>query len=195
LQLEFFDVPSPCIGICKSNDKGQCIGCYRTRTERLTWLNLDSEEKQKIIKRTFQRMKRNFHSSIDLDSAFLKAESANFQISKETQNKIKFFFSNSEKSEAAFNEELKDASSKTIIALMWLLKNVFLTIFLSCIATLIMDSVKEANNSLNQVNSKDELKSKIKKINKEYLADYRAVKVSLLNIRQEKIKNQKLLEL
>ncbi|MDO7085431.1 DUF1289 domain-containing protein [Pseudocolwellia sp. AS88] len=58
MQLEFFDVPSPCIGICQSNDKGQCLGCFRTRAERQTWTSIDSDEKQKIIKRAIQRKKR-----------------------------------------------------------------------------------------------------------------------------------------
>jgi predicted Fe-S protein YdhL (DUF1289 family) len=58
MQLEFFDVPSPCIGLCQSDDKGQCIGCLRTRTERQTWINLNSDDKQKVIKRCKQRKKR-----------------------------------------------------------------------------------------------------------------------------------------
>ena len=58
MQLEFFDVPSPCIGICQSNDKGQCLGCFRTRVERQTWINIDSDEKQKVVKRCIQRKKR-----------------------------------------------------------------------------------------------------------------------------------------
>jgi len=58
MQLEFFDVPSPCIGICQSDDKGQCSGCFRTRDERLNWISLDSNERQKVIKRCQQRKKR-----------------------------------------------------------------------------------------------------------------------------------------
>ena len=58
MQLEFFDVPSPCIGLCQSNDKGQCLGCFRTRIERQTWINIDSDEKQKVVKRCIQRKKR-----------------------------------------------------------------------------------------------------------------------------------------
>lgn len=58
MQLEFFDIPSPCIGICQLNDKGQCLGCYRTRDERITWTNNSSDEKQKVIKRCLQRKKR-----------------------------------------------------------------------------------------------------------------------------------------
>lgn len=58
MQLEFFDVPSPCIGICQSNDKGQCLGCFRTRDERVGWINYTSDDKQKVIKRCSQRKKR-----------------------------------------------------------------------------------------------------------------------------------------
>jgi predicted Fe-S protein YdhL (DUF1289 family) len=58
MQLEFFDVPSPCVGICQSDDKGQCLGCFRTRDERLNWTSLNSDERQKVIKRCQQRKKR-----------------------------------------------------------------------------------------------------------------------------------------
>lgn len=58
MQLEFFDVPSPCIGICQSDDKGQCLGCFRTRDERQTWISLTSDDKQKVIKRCKQRKNR-----------------------------------------------------------------------------------------------------------------------------------------
>jgi len=58
MQLEFFDVPSPCIGICQLNDKGQCLGCYRSRVERQTWTSMNSDDKQKVIKRCLQRKKR-----------------------------------------------------------------------------------------------------------------------------------------
>ncbi|MEM7851989.1 DUF1289 domain-containing protein, partial [Morganella morganii] len=30
-QLHFFDIPSPCVGICQLNEKGYCRGCYRSR--------------------------------------------------------------------------------------------------------------------------------------------------------------------
>lgn len=58
MQLEFFDVPSPCIGVCQSNEKGLCLGCFRTREERLNWISLNSDDKQKVIKRCIQRRKR-----------------------------------------------------------------------------------------------------------------------------------------
>lgn len=58
MQLEFFDVPSPCVGICQSNVKGYCLGCMRTRDERQDWINFDNDNKQKVIKRCIQRKKR-----------------------------------------------------------------------------------------------------------------------------------------
>lgn len=58
MQLEFFDVPSPCVGICQSDDKGYCLGCMRTREERQTWLQYSSDDKQKVIKRCQQRFRR-----------------------------------------------------------------------------------------------------------------------------------------
>ncbi|NQY65817.1 MAG: DUF1289 domain-containing protein [Alteromonadaceae bacterium] len=58
MQLEFFDVPSPCIGICQSDEKGYCLGCMRTRDERQSWIDLNLDDKQKLIKRCIQRKKR-----------------------------------------------------------------------------------------------------------------------------------------
>ncbi len=58
MQLEFFDVPSPCVGICQSDEKGNCLGCYRSREERQGWVNLTTDDKQKVIKRCLQRKKR-----------------------------------------------------------------------------------------------------------------------------------------
>jgi predicted Fe-S protein YdhL (DUF1289 family) len=58
VQLEFFDVPSPCMGICQSNVKGYCLGCMRTRDERQNWIDFDNDNKKKVIKRCLQRKKR-----------------------------------------------------------------------------------------------------------------------------------------
>ncbi len=58
MQLEFFDVPSPCVGICESDEKGYCLGCMRSRDERLKWQDFDSDKKQKVIKLCRQRKKR-----------------------------------------------------------------------------------------------------------------------------------------
>lgn len=58
MQLEFFDIPSPCIGVCQSDEKGFCLGCMRNRDERQNWIAFTSADKQKVIKRCIQRKKR-----------------------------------------------------------------------------------------------------------------------------------------
>lgn len=58
MQLEFFDIPSPCIGTCESDNKGHCLGCMRSRDERQNWKEFSNNEKQKVIKRCIQRKKR-----------------------------------------------------------------------------------------------------------------------------------------
>lgn len=66
MQLEFFDVPSPCVGVCQSNAKGYCLGCMRTRDERQDWTNLDNDNKQKVIKRCIQRKKRQKNKELNI---------------------------------------------------------------------------------------------------------------------------------
>jgi predicted Fe-S protein YdhL (DUF1289 family) len=56
-QLEFFDIPSPCIGVCESGPKGYCKGCFRSREERLYWLKVDDATRRKI-NTACQRRKR-----------------------------------------------------------------------------------------------------------------------------------------
>ncbi|CAB9494947.1 DUF1289 domain-containing protein [Alteromonas macleodii] len=56
-QLEFFEIPSPCIGVCESGPRGFCKGCYRSRDERLYWLKVDDATKRKIISACVRRKK------------------------------------------------------------------------------------------------------------------------------------------
>ncbi|TDF39375.1 DUF1289 domain-containing protein [Alteromonadaceae bacterium M269] len=57
-QLEFFEIPSPCIGVCQSGPKGFCVGCFRSRDERLYWNKLEPEAKRIIIKASAARKRR-----------------------------------------------------------------------------------------------------------------------------------------
>lgn len=57
-QLEFFNVPSPCVGVCTVDDKGYCKGCMRNRDERFNWLKFTSAQKLHIIKLCRQRYQR-----------------------------------------------------------------------------------------------------------------------------------------
>jgi len=60
-QLEFFDIPSPCIGVCESGPRGYCIGCYRSREERTHWHSIDDRTKR-IIVQACNRRKRAHNS-------------------------------------------------------------------------------------------------------------------------------------
>lgn len=47
-QIEIFEVPSPCIGVCTNGPRGYCTGCFRSRDERLHWLNIDNNTRKQI---------------------------------------------------------------------------------------------------------------------------------------------------
>lgn len=57
-QLELFDIPSPCVGVCQSDARGFCKGCLRSRDERFNWLYLSTEEKRVVIGKCAARKKR-----------------------------------------------------------------------------------------------------------------------------------------
>jgi predicted Fe-S protein YdhL (DUF1289 family) len=57
-QIEIFDITSPCIGVCQSGPKGFCVGCFRSRDERVHWINLEQDIQSKIIKACAVRKKR-----------------------------------------------------------------------------------------------------------------------------------------
>jgi predicted Fe-S protein YdhL (DUF1289 family) len=79
MQLEFFDVPSPCVGVCQTNEKGHCLGCMRSRIERQEWQDYDSDKKQKVIKLCIQRKKRK-EAKVNI----VKADTAEEQTEKLT---------------------------------------------------------------------------------------------------------------
>ncbi|MEZ8364127.1 DUF1289 domain-containing protein [Vibrio cyclitrophicus] len=57
-QLEFFQVPSPCVGVCSSDNKGYCNGCMRKREERFNWMAMTPSEQLHVIKLCRQRYRR-----------------------------------------------------------------------------------------------------------------------------------------
>ena len=57
-QIEIFEITSPCIGVCQSGPKGFCVGCFRSRDERVHWINLEQDVQSKIIKACAARKKR-----------------------------------------------------------------------------------------------------------------------------------------
>lgn len=54
-QLEFFDIPSPCRGICEVNHRGLCRGCLRSREERFHWQTFSDSQKREILRLCTQR--------------------------------------------------------------------------------------------------------------------------------------------
>ncbi len=57
-QLVFFDIPSPCIGVCQTDAKGYCKGCFRNREERFDWLNFSDARKLDVIRLCKARKRR-----------------------------------------------------------------------------------------------------------------------------------------
>ncbi len=57
-QLEFFEIPSPCIGVCEANNRGYCKGCFRSRDERLYWLQFTEADKRHVVHLCQQRKAR-----------------------------------------------------------------------------------------------------------------------------------------
>ncbi|MEZ8023755.1 DUF1289 domain-containing protein [Vibrio sp. 1F255] len=65
-QLEFFQVPSPCVGVCSSDDKGYCNGCMRKREERFNWMSMTPSEQLHVIKLCRQRYRRKIMNQKNL---------------------------------------------------------------------------------------------------------------------------------
>ena len=59
-QLELFPIPSPCIGYCETDNKGSCLGCFRSREERFQWLKYSPAQQREIIRLCRQRKYRRF---------------------------------------------------------------------------------------------------------------------------------------
>lgn len=57
-QIEFFEIPSPCIGVCETDNRGYCKGCLRSRDERLNWLKFPDAKKYDVIRLCKQRKRR-----------------------------------------------------------------------------------------------------------------------------------------
>lgn len=61
-QLEFFPVPSPCRGICQTDERGYCRGCFRNRDERFNWQHYNDVQKREILRLCRQRFIRKLRA-------------------------------------------------------------------------------------------------------------------------------------
>lgn len=57
-QLQLFTVDNPCVGICEVNNRGYCLGCFRSRDERFYWNKLTDGDKSKVLKLCQRRRRR-----------------------------------------------------------------------------------------------------------------------------------------
>lgn len=61
-QRDFFEIPSPCKRMCEVNNRGYCKGCFRSREERLYWLQMTDAQKHLVLalcrKRYLQILRR-----------------------------------------------------------------------------------------------------------------------------------------
>ena len=57
-QLEFFDITSPCIRVCETDERGYCKGCYRSRVERFEWQKMSNDDKRNVLRLCRQRYAR-----------------------------------------------------------------------------------------------------------------------------------------
>lgn len=64
-QPDFFDIPSPCIGVCRADDKGCCVGCLRSREERLYWLKMTDGQKHQVMRLIAARRKKRSQTAAD----------------------------------------------------------------------------------------------------------------------------------
>ena len=46
-QLEAIE--SPCIGVCRLDEQGRCLGCFRTTAEIGGWLSMSVEQRRAVI--------------------------------------------------------------------------------------------------------------------------------------------------
>lgn len=82
LQLEMFSIPSPCIGVCQMDANGKCLGCFRTRDERLYWMKVGPDVQRKIVKACLVRKKRAQRNKLK--------NSKEFELNKPTQVDLPF---------------------------------------------------------------------------------------------------------
>ncbi len=48
-------VKSPCIMVCHLDDHRICVGCFRTEKEIEQWNDMPDQQKQEVLKKTYNR--------------------------------------------------------------------------------------------------------------------------------------------
>jgi hypothetical protein len=58
--LQLPTIESPCVNICRLDDSGVCVGCFRTAGEIASWLSYSDAERREIIEALADRAERRF---------------------------------------------------------------------------------------------------------------------------------------
>lgn len=53
-------IESPCIQVCRLDERGTCIGCFRTAAEIGGWLGMSDQQRRRIIDELPQRAASRF---------------------------------------------------------------------------------------------------------------------------------------
>jgi hypothetical protein len=63
IALQLDAVASPCVQICKLDDHGMCIGCFRTGEEIAAWLSYSDDQRAAIMSELPSRGEQRFDDS------------------------------------------------------------------------------------------------------------------------------------
>ncbi len=185
-QLEFFAIPSPCIGICNFDEKGHCKGCMRSRYERFNWINLTPDQQLHIIKLCRIRYTRKTsENSVDF---FEKVEEFSRQMNIDDAIQQEF-------ERTIFRgRPVDDLSRKALNVLFQIIEKFFLPILLSCLATVFMEESDFIRDFFKEKETTAEIKQGIKEhlFDQKY-AKYRLIVATELEIKEHPDKRSKTL--
>ncbi|EIP0123039.1 DUF1289 domain-containing protein [Vibrio alginolyticus] len=180
-QLEFFSVPSPCVGVCTIDAEGYCQGCMRKREERFNWLSMTPAQQLHVIKLCSQRYTSKMRSRGQTQDLFDKVkehlDSNNLQLDFNIRHEIevKVFQQN----------DLDNLSDKAIRALFKILEAIVLPFILSCLATLYMEQSDKIRTVFQGLTSTKEVKHEIRNNTFDNsFQNYRIVIATKLNLRE-----------
>ncbi|EGQ9926357.1 TPA: DUF1289 domain-containing protein [Vibrio parahaemolyticus] len=180
-QLEFFTVPSPCVGVCTIDEEGYCRGCMRKREERFNWLSMTPAQQLHVIKLCRQRYMRKMRSRGQTQDLFDKVkehlDSSNSQLDFSIRHEIevKVFQQN----------DLDSLSDKAIRALFKILEIIVLPFILSCLATIYMEQSDKIRTVFQGLTSAKEVKHEIRNNTFDHsFTNYRIVIATELNLRE-----------
>lgn len=85
-QLELLSIDNPCIGVCQSDNRGYCRGCFRSRDERFEWATMTPPQKRKVLELCKGRGKRR--KAKEKKQATEQAQAAALEQPKQDKNTI-----------------------------------------------------------------------------------------------------------